>query len=247
MELVMSKRRLSATVLGLTLFGALAVGGLHANPAAADKGHHNFSLDTVDYGEDDGDWVEFWKDDQDQTWVFVVEHYKYTTIITPYDDPAPDDSEERGDLTSTIALLKQRGGALVMGPAFSDSPLGKRLTQAGKGLIPVYNPSDVGFQDDGGVGSGGGGFDPGGGSIEEQLKKHAKHGNGNGGKGDDGGDLKPSDAGLFDDDMPGPPPLVNPNPVLGTTRCCTHATGGSNGGGAGGGGSSGGGHSGARG
>ena len=219
------KRLLAVAVMSSTWLAAFALCAAYSSPAHADKASKSTTLETVDYGDKDGDWVEFWKDEQDRDWVIIVKNWEIVDVITPNGDPGPeDDGRQPGDLAGTTALLKQRGGPLVLGPAFADSPLGRRLTRAGQGLIPVYNPSDVGFED-GGVG--GHGIDPGAGSPEDQLKRRARHGKGDGAKGDDGSDLKPGDVGLFDDDMPGPPPLVNPNPVSVTSTCCTHATGGS--------------------
>jgi hypothetical protein len=53
------------------------------------------------------------------------------------------------------------------------------------------------------------GFDGNGGSMAGQIRDALKSGKKQGGGGDDD-DAKPSDAGLFDDSMPGPPELVNP-------------------------------------
>ncbi|HVO01200.1 MAG TPA: hypothetical protein VMT54_03315 [Candidatus Cybelea sp.] len=225
-------------ILGAACLGALVLGSWHVMPAQADKASGSTTLEGVDYGDKDGDWVEFWKDEQDRVWIIVVQNREIVDVITPNGDPGPDDEgRQQGDFAGAIALLKQRGGPVVLNPTFADSPLGKKLTRAGKGLIPVYNPSDTGFEDGG---TGGHGIDPGAGDPEGQLKRLAKHGKGDGGQGDDGSDLKPGDVGLFDDQMPGPPPLVNPNPVATRTFCCTHATDGS-GGGAGGNGGMGGG------
>jgi len=216
---------LPVAVLSAAWFGAAMLCAAQTSPAFADKASKSTTLESVDYGEKDGDWAEFWKDEQDREWVIIVKNWEIVDVITPNGDPGPeDDGRQPGDLNDAIALLKQRGGPVALDPAFADSPLGRRLTRAGKGLIPVYNPSDVGFED-GGVS--GHGIDPGAGSPEDQLKRRARHGKGDGATGDDGSDLKPGDVGLFDDDMPGPPPLVNPNPVSVTASCCTHATGGS--------------------
>jgi hypothetical protein len=231
----MSKSELRSLVLSATLLGALAASCWQTSPAWADKKSGTTTLETIDYAEKDGDWVEFYKDEHDREWVVIVQDYKVVDVIIPKGDPGPDDVDhERGDLRSIIGALKQRGGPLVLEPAFADTPLGRLLTRQAKGIVPVYNPSESGF--DPGEGPGGG-FDPGGGSPQDQLKKHLNHGKGNGGKGDDGSDLKPGDVGLFDDDMPGPPALVNPNPVLsiGKRNAAGEGGGGPTGGGAGGG------------
>ena len=232
----MSRLRLRSFVLGAAFLGAIALSGLQTSPASADKKSGTMDLVTIDYAEKDGDWVEFYIDEQDREWVIIVKNYKIDDVITP-SDPGPDDTDHvRGDFSSMIALLKRRGGPLVMDTAFADTPLGRRLTRDGKGLVPVYNPSDSGFDPGDGPG---GGFDPGAGSPQDQLKRHLKHGTDDGGKGDDGSDLKPGDVGLFDDTMPGPPPLVNPNPVLSSFG--QHTGRGDSGGGAQGGGAQGGG------
>ena len=208
----MSRLQLRSFVLSAAFLGAITLSGLQTSPASADKKSGTMDLVTIDYAEKDGDWVEFYIDEKDREWIIIVKDYKIDDVITPKGDPGPDDTDhERGSLSTLIAVLKQRGGPLVMDIAFADTPLGRLLTREAKGLVPVYNPSDSGFDPGDGPG---GGFDPGAGSPQDQLKRHLKHGSSDGGKGDDGSDLKPGDVGLFDDTMPGPPPLVNPNPVL---------------------------------
>lgn len=193
-----SSTTLRTTAVSAVLFGAIALWGLHGSPAKA--GDYTMTFETADYGEKDGDWVEYWRDSDGGEWIFVIQNYRCISAIAPWNDPGPDDDKDgQTDIKSIIAILKQHGGPLVMNSAFARSPLGKLLIREGKGIIPVYNPSDSGFED-GGTGSGG--FDPGAGSPEAQLKKRAKHGSGDGGKGDDGSDLKPGEVGLFDDDSP---------------------------------------------
>lgn len=234
----MTRLELRSFVLGAAFLGAITISGLHASPASADKKTGKTDLVTVDYAEKDGDWVEYYKDEKDREWIVIVQDYKVIDVIAPTGDPGPDDTDhERGDLSSMIAVLKQRGGPLVLDTAFADTPLGRRLTREAKGIVPIYNPSDSGFDPGDGPG---GGFDPGGGSPQDQLKRHLKHGGGDGGKGDDGSDLKPGDVGLFDDDMPGPPPLVNPNPVSNVGKRTGGGDGGAHGGSAAGGAHSGG-------
>jgi hypothetical protein len=222
-------RGFRATLLGAVLGALVVAAPICATPAVA-------GLVSVDYAEKDGTWVEEWVDkDGYRAWFLYVDYKLVEVDWAPPGNPTPDDAgRDPGDLKTKIALAKQRGARIEkIETPFGKSPVGRQRLARGEGLVPAYNPPDTGFEDGDGV-AGGSGFDPGAGSLEEQLKKRAKHGNGDGGKGDDGSDLKPGDVGLFDDSMPGPPPLVNPNPVV--------AYGKSTGSGTNGGGGSGGAH-----
>jgi hypothetical protein len=222
----------------LMLGAAMVIGTMLVSPAAATKQSGKSDLVFVDYGENEGNWTEWWVDEEDRTWVLIYKNYEIVDVVVPEGiNPGPDGDEGApGDLGTLIQLLKQHGGRMALAPAFAKTPLGKRLTEQGKGIVPVHNPADLGFEDSYGEGYGsGGGFNPGGGTPQEQVKRKHAHGKGNGGKGDDGSDLKATDVGLFDDDMPGPPDLVNPNPVGKITEGGTHGEGGA-GGAAGGGG-----------
>lgn len=234
-----SRQGFRAMLLGAVL-GALLVGSpIGIAPAAA-------GLVGVDYAEKDGTWVEEWVDkDGYHAWFFYVDYKLVEVEWAPPGNPTPDDAgRDPGDLKTKIALAKQHGARIEkIATPFGKSPLGRQRLAHGEGLEPVYNPGDTGFEAEGvdGIGGGsGGGIDANGGSPVDQLKRHAKHGTNDGGNGDDGSDLKPGDVGLFDDDMPGPPELVNPNPVLrtfdhdGRASNGAGATGHANGGGVGG-------------
>jgi hypothetical protein len=228
-------RGFRATLLGAVLGALVVAAPICATPAVA-------GLVSVDYAEKDGTWVEEWVDkDGYHAWFFYVDYKMVEVEWAPPGNPTPDDAgRDPGDLKTKIALAKKRGARIEkIETPFGKSPVGRERLANGEGLEPVYNPPETGFEGEG-DGIGGGGFDPGGGSLQEQLKKRAKHGSGNGGKGDDGSDLKPGDVGLFDDSMPGPPPLVNPNPVATPTQLGKSLASGEHGGGSSGGGNSGG-------
>jgi hypothetical protein len=207
-----------------------------ATSRPAEAGWH---LDNVDYFDDEGDWVEFWSDDEGHRLIFVIEdgetiHY----IADGFDNPNPEDgSGSEEDFDHLQDVLKKHGGGLQRLTNIAGTPLGQALLRSGGLIDPYHNPGDVGYEDGGGFGNGGGGFTPGNGSPTEQLKRQAKNGGKSKGDGDDGDDLKRGEVGLFDDDMPGPPEIVNPNPA-GTYAWERE---GGDGGGAGGGGSPGGG------
>jgi len=100
---------------------------------------------------------------------------------------------------------------------FWDNFIGKYMSGNGDGLIPHYNPSDSGQAYDDGTGAGGG-FDGNGGDILDQMRGHGSGGaSGGQDKGEHADDTygteTPKD-GMYEDDMPGPPELINPNPVL---------------------------------
>jgi len=151
-------------------------------------------------------------------------------------DPTGDGGTEPGDEKSRLNLLLQKGGPLNMTPAFAKTPLGKLLISKGTGLVPVYQPSD----DEGGdpsTGAGGssdldvktelepenfgnwGGipYDPSMGPIEEFVKSKLGKGpppeTGDDGDGDSSDEKLGTDSGVLFGDLPGPPELVNPDPV----------------------------------
>lgn len=188
---------------------AMSIAILH--PAQAD-----WHLDNVDYFDDDGDWVEFWSDDEGHRLIFVIEdgetiHY----IADGFDNPNPDEgSGSQEDFDNLTDILKKHGAGLRRLTNLAGTPLGHTLLRSGGLIDPYHNPADVGYEDGGGFSNGtGGGFTPGNGSPTDQLKRHLGKGNKSKGNGDDGDDLKPGAAGLFDDDMPGPPEIVNPSPA----------------------------------
>jgi hypothetical protein len=192
------------------------------------------------YGAADDEVVWWQMNDGDETyyvvefrgnWFLVVKYEDETYFwyaIPESDNPSPDDGTTTpGDWDSRLALLKQAGGGGLAGPALEQTPLGKLLTGKGKGIGPLHNPSgdspsgqspsSIGFAnshqeyEEFWAGAGyplGPGFDGNGGSIGGQIKEGLKHGKKKGSGGNN--DSKPSDGGLWDDAMPGPPELVNP-------------------------------------
>ena len=236
--------RKSAFLLAGAAMLALSI----ATSRPAEAGWH---LDNVDYFDDEGDWVEFWSDDEGHRLIFVIEdgetiHY----IADGFDNPNPEEgSGSEEDFDHLQDILKKHGGGLQRLTNIAGTPLGRALLRSGALIDPYHNPGDAGYEDGGGFGNGGGGgFTPGNGSPTEQLKRHAKNGGKSKGDGDDGDDLKPGEVGLFDDDMPGPPELVNPNPSAAHAWQRESGNGGDgspHGGGAGGGSAGGGGGGGA--
>lgn len=217
---------------------ALALSLTVLKPAQAAYGWH---LDHVDYFDDEGDWVEFWEDDEGHRLIFVIEDGETIAYITDgFDNPNPEEgSGSDEDTDHLIDLAKKRGARIELITNLAGTPLGHLLLRGGNLIDPVHNPSDVGYEDTEGLGNGGGGgITPGNGSPTEQLKKRVAKG----GSDDDDDDPNPQKTGLFDDDNPGPPELVNPNPQ---TRAFTHdgnreGNGGAGSGRAGGGNSGGG-------
>lgn len=209
-------------------------------PARAEYVWH---LTNVDYFDDEGDWVEFWEDGEGHRLIFVIEDGETIAFIADgFDNPNPlEGSGSDEDTDHLIDLAKKRGARIERITNLAGTPLGHRLLQGGHLIDPVHNPGDAGFEEDGGYGNGGGGFTPGHGSPTEQLKKNARKGNKSTGDGEDGDDLKPGEVGLFDDNMPGPPELVNPNPQFRQVGRDGPGRGANDGGGGGTGGSGGGG------
>jgi len=201
-------RRSNLLLAGATAL-VIAMATLH--PAIAD-----WHLDNVDYFDDEGDWVEFWSDGEGHTLIFVIEDGETIGYIADgFDNPNPvDGSGSQEDWANLTDLLKKHGAPLERLTNLAGTPLGHALLRSGGLIDPYHNPADVGYEDSGGFSAGtGGGFTPGNGSPTDQLKRHLGKGNKSKGDGDDGDDLKPGAAGLFDDEMPGPPEIVNPNPT----------------------------------
>lgn len=221
---------------------ALTLSLAGSRPAAAD-----WHLDNVDYFDDDGDWVEFWSDDEGHRLIFVIEdgetiHY----IADGFDNPNPEEgSGSEEDFDHLQDILKKHGGGLQRLTNIAGTPLGHALLRSGGLIDPYHNPADVGYEDAGGYGNGGGGgITPGEGSPTEQLKRKLGKGHEDGDDDDDKDDT--TTVGLFDDDMPGPPEIVNPNPVSAPTWERGGGNGGARGGGSAGGAGGGGGAAGAR-
>ena len=200
----------------------------------------------VDYFEDGSELYVYYSSEFDEFyWVYYDAEGNFADAGTI--NPGPDGTEAPGDWNSRMRLALQQGGGGIAGPSWEQTPLGQNLTGHGGGLGPVYNPADVGGDDQGGqspssinfqsdwerfeemwAGAGyphGPGFDGNGGSMAGQVRDALKSGKKQGG-GDDDDDAKPSDAGLFDDSMPGPPELVNPAWVgaFGTTQTRSFGT-----------------------
>ena len=205
-----------ATTIGAVALAATV--GLGIDSASADNTGDGSGMTLVMFNADTGVGWYLGPDGESGWWGITSPDGSSTVYYIYYNpgDPNPDDpsSGEKGDSSMRQQLLKQLGGKLVMETPFGKTILGKELTASGQGLDPVWNPADVanGFEHDGnGGGSGGGGFDGTGGSIQSWLKNQAGKGGGSDADGDDPD--KPGDVGIFGDEMPGPPELVNPNPV----------------------------------
>jgi hypothetical protein len=218
---------------------ALAMATFH--PAKAD-----WHLDNVDYFDDDGDWVEFWSDDEGHRLIFVIEdgetiHY----IADGFDNPNPEEgSGSEENLDNLQDILKKHGRGLQRLTNLAGTPLGHALLRSGGLIDPYHNPGDVDYEDTEGFSAGtGGGITPGNGSPTEQLKRQIAKGGKD--EDDDDNDDANTNVGLFNDDMPGPPEIVNP--ATNRNRIIEHEAGREGGGNAGGGGGSAGGAGGARG
>jgi hypothetical protein len=201
-------RRSMLLLAGVT---ALAISWANPQPARAESGWH---ITHIDYFDDEGDWVEFWEDGEGHRLIFVIEDGETIGFIADgFDNPNPvEGSGSEENLDHLQDVLKNKGAEIERITNLAGTPLGHKLLQGGHLIDPVHNPSDVAFEDFEG-GGGGGGFTPGNGSPTDQLKRQAKKGGKSTGDGDDGDDIEPGEVGLFDDDMPGPPELVNPNPT----------------------------------
>lgn len=212
--------RIKRTILGAALASFLGV-TIFASLGSAGSAHAYEHI--IGLADDDGTMVEFYKNDDGSLFVWITTADGEESSYTFDDNPNPnDDSPSTGPMTkeAIIELIKKYGGeGLQAEQDFWGNSLGKSLTEQGGGLIPVHNPSDLGKVYEDGVGGGVGGFDPNGGGFIDQLRNNdAPGGQASGGqeKGehseDDFGTETPK-TGMFEDDMPGPPELINPNPV----------------------------------
>ncbi len=217
-------KRVAATLFA-TLFAVFVVPG---HQASADISHFKFL--------EDGDGIiEYVYDDDLNLKERVIYDDDWNILgIWYYGNPNPEDSSGnmKGDYDSAAALAKQNSElkGIVGGFEYdwADTPIGRHRTGSGNGQIPAHNPNpgdssgastsprplsppdlDPGS---GSVGSGNGWFNPNSGSPAGQLKKNGKK-RGNQGDGDDGGSDPTGGDGMFGD-LPGPPELVNPNPVF---------------------------------
>lgn len=173
-----------------------------------------------EWHDNDGSYIEIWKNDDGSLFIWGHDADGEQWTYTPGDNPNPFDETVPSGPTSLEDILelikKAHGEGLQPDVDFWGNVLGKGMTGRGEGLIPVYNPSEKTYDD----GTGGGtGFDPNGGDFGDQLGHHGSPGGQSSGgqdKGDHADDMHgwdPQKTGLFEDDMPGPPELINPNPV----------------------------------
>ena len=198
-----------ATFLGASMFTAVSTATQAHAAEWQDEWHDN-----------DGSYIEIWKNDDGSLFIWGHDADGEQWSYTVDDNPNPYDESTTSGPTSVqdiIDLIKKaHGEGLQMDADFWGNVLGKGMTDRGDGLIPVYNPADRTYDD----GTGGGtGFDPNGGGFGDQLGHGGTPGGQSSGgavKGehedDDFGTETPK-TGLFEDEMPGPPELINPNPV----------------------------------
>jgi hypothetical protein len=211
------------TTLFVTLFAVFVVNN---QPASADISRFVFL--------EDGDGIlEFVYDDELNLkgMVFYDEYWNIYHI--EFGNPNPEDASSgmKGDYDSAVSLAKQNSElkGIVGGIEYdwANTPIGRHQTGSGKGKIPAHNPNPSDSEGastpprpleppdfdpgKGSVGGGSGWFDPNGGSPAGQLKKNGKK-RGNQGDDDDGGSDPTGGDGMFGD-LPGPPELVNPDPV----------------------------------
>ncbi len=207
------RARLSFAITGLALGAAMFVSLGGPQAALADE-----KTDEV-YDEHSGIVIEIYVNDKGQEWYWMTYADGEVIVVTFDDNPNPDD-DGRGNVYTPESVrdaIRKFGGAIDPPQDKWDNPLGVQLTQQGEGYIPAHNPSDFEKGYDDGTGfTGDMPFDPNGGDFTQQLKK-----NGGGSEtsdDDDSDDPDRGEAGLFDEAMPGPPPLVNPAPVTAIGR-----------------------------
>jgi len=158
------------------------------------------------------DWTVTLKDDPS-----VVIDGSFKVPGNPNPDDPRDPSASPADKQMLLALLKQHGGPATVPIDVARTPFGQILIAQGKSIVPVWNPGDMMQENEFAGGSGGGFYAADGGSYSQQLVQFLSHGgSGHSGKGDDSG--KPPDSvkslGHWGEFMPGPPPLVNPVPIV---------------------------------
>ena len=199
-----------AAFLGVAMFATLG----SAQPAHADT-------HIIEYHNEDGSVIEIWQDNNGKLYAWGTEADGEQWSYTFDDNPNPDDpSSSDGPMTPEKIkemIRKYAGEMSKPEEEFWDNFIGKYMSGNGDGLIPHYNPSDSGQAYDDGTGAGGG-FDGNGGDILDQMRGHGSGGaSGGQDKGEHADDTygteTPKD-GMYEDDMPGPPELINPNPVL---------------------------------
>jgi hypothetical protein len=200
---------MGAAVLVLVAIGTFVLPAGHAGAQTDENG----VLFVGSYYDEDGVLYELYVyDGQTYEWILYPDG---TAILVEWGNPNPDDpsgSDPGMGMDAMLALLKQHGGPAIPTVDFLGTPLGVALVEGGKTIVPIHNPADLAniFEDAGGMGGGAGGFDPMGGSIQEQLKQGARNGEDDDANGD-GSD--PLNGEGFWNGLPGPPEVVNPPPA----------------------------------
>jgi len=204
------KRAVVATAIS-AFFGALAIASF-GSPTSAHADEH-----IIEYHNEDGSVMEFYKDDNGNYWAWITWANGDQTSYTFDDNPNPEDpNSDSGAMTpeKLKELIKKYAGEMSeYEEEFWSSFFGKYLADKDLGIVPVHNPSPIGYEFEG---AGGGGFDPNGGDILDQLgtppgdPRDPNEGH----EDEDKDPAHTSTGGMYEDDMPGPPELINPNPVL---------------------------------
>lgn len=225
-------------LIALATVAALVFAGGSSNPAMAEVDDL-----VAWFVHDDGSYTKLIEKftNKDGKIRYKWEHYDNdeNLIEWGYVNPNPegDGGTEPGDEKSRLNLALQKGGELIMTAEFTNTPLGKYLIGKGTGLVPVYQPSD---DESGGPSTGMTGtslldakdqmetklpagfladipYDPNSGSVQEyfmsKLPKGPPPETDTGGDDDGSNDKLGTDAGVLFGDLPGPPELVNPDPV----------------------------------
>jgi hypothetical protein len=204
------KRAVVATALS-AFFGALTIASL-GGPTAAHADTH-----IIEYHNEDGSVIEIWMDDKGNLYAWGTEADGEQWSYTFESNPNPDDpSSADGGITpeKLKELIKKYAGEMAeLEEDFWDSFIGRYLGDKNLGINPVHNPNPVGYEFEGELG--GPGFDPNGGDILDQLGTPPgtpEDPNKTDDDRDDYGTETPR-TGMYEDDMPGPPEIINP-PVL---------------------------------
>ncbi len=200
----------SLLVILLLLVGVVAT---PTKEAAADYG-----LKEVQF-HDDGTETRIWEHADGLFWAWVDADGNFLDggkVITPGGNPSLEDPNSglKPDREAFLSELeKLGGGAFLLETDPLKTPAGEIVSQQGGSIVPHHNPSDL-FQEHG-MGGHGGGFDPNGGPISEQINGLKGGGGGGGGDddGDGGDDGHKEDYGFHDGQYPANPELVNPVPI----------------------------------
>lgn len=222
------KKFLIALTTGITLY-------LLSSTAWADTiTYEKAGTDNVVVVKDDnGNWKSSHYYDKD--WKYIESEYASDSNPNPVGGEGGGTGDPKNAVKDSLALILQNGGAGPKEVEFWASPLGKALTSKGMGSKynqssqpgPNDNPGGPGTGapnkdnlgkgiKEAGIGQGGqiGGieFQPNSGGVKEFANKNK------GKKGKKGGGGKPSKSdsvgqGAMWGDLPGPPELVNPDPV----------------------------------